>query len=47
MSPRQLAEFAGRDIRRFEDLLMDFVARLHREGEAPKYIANYLKAVRS
>jgi len=47
MSPRQLVEFAGGDMRGFEDMLMDFVARLYREGKAPNYIANYLKAVRS
>jgi len=36
-----------RDRRGVEDLLLDFVSRLHREGKAPAYIDNYLKAVRS
>jgi len=42
-----LAEMATEDVRAVEDLLMDFVTRLHREGKAPGYIENYVKAVKS
>ena len=47
MSPQDLVKLARQDRRRIEDILLDFVARLHREGKAPNYISNYLKAVRS
>jgi len=42
-----LVELAKKDRRRVEDMLMDFVGDLHREGKAPNYIDNYLKVVRS
>ena len=47
MSPQDLVKLAKQDRRRVEDVLLDFVSRLHREGKAPSYIDNYLKAVRS
>ena len=47
MTPREFADLAKKDRRKVEDILMDFVARLHREGKAPNYIGNYPKAVRS
>ena len=47
MGPQDLVELAKRDRRGVEDVLLDFVSRLHREGKAPNYIDNYLKAVRS
>jgi integrase len=47
MSPRTLAELGKKDRHKVEDILMDFVAKLHEEGKAPNYISNYLKAVKS
>ena len=47
MTPRSLAEFAKKDFRKAEDLLMDFVSELHHEGKAPGYIESYLISVRS
>jgi len=47
LTHQELVEMAKRDVREVEDLLMDFVAKLRREGKAPGYIENYLKAVRS
>ena len=47
LSPRQLVELAKRDRRRVEDMLSDFVDRLLKEGKAPGYVENYVKAVRS
>jgi len=46
-TPRDLAEIAKRDRREVEDILQDFVTRLHGEGKSGNYIANYLKVVRS
>jgi hypothetical protein len=46
-TPMALVEIAERDRREVEDILQDFVARLHREGKSGNYIANYLKALRS
>jgi len=42
-----LVELAKKDRRRVEYMLMDFVGDPHKEGKAPNYIDNYLKAVRS
>lgn len=42
-----LVEMGREDVGAVEDLLMDFVSELHREGKAPGYIENYLKAVKS
>ena len=47
MTPQDLVRLAKQDRRRVEDILLDFVARLHKEGKAPNYTDNYLKAVRS
>jgi integrase len=47
MTPTSLAEYAKRDVRKMEDLLMDFVAELHQEGRAPSYITSYLTSVKS
>ena len=46
-TPRDLVEIARRDRREVEDILQDFVTRLHGEGKSGNYIANYLKVVRS
>ncbi len=46
-TPRHLVEIARRDRREVEDILQDFVTRLHGEGKSGNYIANYLKVVRS
>jgi integrase len=42
-----LVAMAKADRRAVEDLLSDFMGRLHRERKAPGYMENYLKAVRS
>lgn len=50
MTPRQLADLGKEDNggrRRAEDLLMDFVARAHRQKLSPGYIENYVKVVKS
>ncbi len=47
MTPSALVDMGKEDVGAVEDLLMDFVSELHREGKVPGYIANYLKAVRS
>ena len=47
MTPDSLTDMAKRDVREVEDLLMDFVSELRREGKVPGYINNYLKAVKS
>jgi len=47
MTPSDLVEMGKGDVEAVEDLLMDFVSRLHREGKAPGYIENYLVAVKS
>ncbi len=47
MTPQGFVELAKKDRRKVEDLLLDFVSELHREGNAPNYIDNYLKAIRS
>lgn len=47
LTPRSLAEMAASDLRGVEDLLMDFVSELHREGKSPGYSDNYMKTVKS
>lgn len=47
MTPQSLVELARKDRRGVEDLLSDFINRLHREGHSPTYLGNYLKVVRS
>ena len=47
MMPGELADLAKKDRHKVEDILMDFVAKLHEEGKAPNYISNYMKAVKS
>jgi len=47
LTPLGLVELAKKDRRRVEYMLMDFVGDPHKEGKAPNYIDNYLKAVRS
>lgn len=47
LTPGSFTDMAKRDVREVEDLLMDFVSELRREGKAPGYIDNYLKAVKS
>jgi len=47
MTLEGLVELAKGDVREVENLLMDFVSELHREGKAPGYIENYLKSVKS
>ena len=47
MTPSSLVELAKRDRRKVEDLLMDFIAKLHSEDYSPGYVENYVKAVKS
>jgi integrase len=47
LSPHGLVELALKDQRGVENILMDFVGKLHREGKSSNYIANYLKTIRS
>ena len=47
MTPRSIVELAETDKRRIEDMLMDFIHKLHQKGYSPGYMENYLKAVRS
>jgi integrase len=47
MTPKTLADLAKRDRRKVENILMDFVTKLHEEKKAPNYINNYVKAVQS
>ena len=42
-----IVEMGKRDVGKVEDLLMDFVSELHKEGKSPGYIENYLKSVKS
>lgn len=46
-TPMSLVEIARRDRREVEDILQDFVTRLHGERKSGTYIANYVKVVRS
>jgi integrase len=47
MTPKTLADLAKKDRRKVENILMDFVTKLHEEKKAPNYINNYVKAVQS
>jgi len=47
LTPSSLVEKGTKDRREVEDLLMDFVAELHKDKYSPGYIENYLKAVKS
>jgi len=47
MTPGELVELGRSDRRGVEDLLLDFVDKLHGKGRAPGYIANHVKAVKS
>ena len=47
MTPTDLVEMGKGDVEAVEDLLMDFVSRLHREGKSPGYIENYMVVVKS
>ncbi len=47
MTPRELSDRAKVNRRAVEDQLQDFIGDLEREGKAPQYILNYVKAVKS
>lgn len=47
LTPQRLLDLAVEDRPQVEDVLMDFVAKLHNDGKSPGYIENYIKAVRS
>ncbi|MBL7080771.1 site-specific integrase [Candidatus Bathyarchaeota archaeon] len=47
LSPKGFVELALKDQKAVENILMDFVGKLHMEGKSSNYIANYLKAIRS
>jgi hypothetical protein len=47
MTPQSIVDQARGDHRAFEDLLLDFVTRMEKEGKAPTYIEAYLKTVKS
>jgi hypothetical protein len=47
LTPEGLIELASKDRRGVEDLLMDFVSKLHEEKKSPGYIEYYVKTVRS
>jgi integrase len=47
MTPSSLVILARNDRRQIEDILSDWVTRLHRKNYSPNYIGNYLTAVRS
>jgi len=46
-TPMSLVEIAKRDRREDENILQDFVTRLHGEEKSGTYIANYVKVIRS
>jgi len=46
-TPSSLVEAASKDKKKVEDVLLDFTTELSREGKAPGYIENYIKAVRT
>lgn len=46
-TPSDLAKMGSKNIRKIEDLLMDFVDRMEEKKHAPQYIGVYKKAVRS
>lgn len=47
LSPSDLVEMGKDDVEAVEDLLLDFVSGLHRDGRASGYIEHYLTSVRS
>jgi integrase len=47
LTPSSLVEVGKEDVEKVEDLLMDFVSELHRDGKASGYIEHYLTAVKS
>ena len=47
MTPSSLVEMGREDVEAVENLLLDFVSKLHREGKAPSYIRNYIVAIKS
>ena len=47
LTPSSLVEMGKVDVEAVENLLMDFVSKLHREGKAPGYIVNYVVTVKS
>ncbi len=46
-TPKDFAQAGAEDVRRVEDLLMDYVSFLEGKGYAPSYIEDILKALRS
>jgi len=46
-TPSSLVEAASKDKKKVEDVLLDFTTELSKEGKAPGYIENYIKAVRT
>ncbi len=47
MTPTSLVEMGKEDVEMVENLLLDFVSELHREGKVPGYINNYIVTVKS
>jgi len=47
MTPSSLIDLGHTDQRKVENILIDFVTELHRQGKAPGYIENYIKSVKS
>ena len=47
MTPSSLVEMGKLDVEAVENLLLDFVSTLHREGKSPGYIKNYTVAIKS
>jgi hypothetical protein len=46
-TPTSLVETASKDKKQIENTLLDFTTQLSKEGKAPGYIENYIKAVRT
>ena len=47
MTPKEFAQIGINDIRKAEDILLDYVSFLEKNGYAPSYIEDILKALRS
>ncbi len=47
MTPTNLVEMGKEDVEAVENLVLDFVSKLHREGKAPSYIGTYIVAIKS
>jgi len=47
MTPREFAQIGIDDVRKAEDILLDYVSFLEKSGYAPSYIEDILKALRS